>query len=145
MRTIRTTTTFLAALLLLASAACDSLSRSDPPTSARVVAEVDTDVPLELIISTDFEVILDELTGNVNPGFRSADTLRITADYDETFTLDPEDSRLFVHLGNDQDAASPVRLRVFLDGDQDYDASATLGNGGFLEYLFRFNQPNFGR
>ena len=141
----RPTAALLASLALLSATACESITRSDPPTQARVVAEVTTDVPLELIVSTSFEVILDELTGNLNPGFRNADTVRLTADYDETYALNPEDSKFFVHLGNDQDGVSPVRLRVFLDGEQEYDASANLGNGGFLEYLFRFNQPTISR
>lgn len=141
----RPTAALLASLALLSATACESITRSDPPTRARVVAEVTTEVPLELIVSTSFEVILDELTGNLNPGLRNADTVRLTADYDETYALNPEDSKLFVHLGNDQDGQSPVRLRVFLDGEQEYDASATLGNGGFLEYLFRFNQPTLTR
>lgn len=134
------------ALSLLAAVAlggCD-ITRADAPTLARVVAEVDAAEPLQLIISTRFSVVLDAQTGNVDPAFLSADTLYITGDYEEALSLDPNDSRIFVHLGNETESVAPVRLRVFLDGEVDYDASANLGNGGFLEYLYRFNQPTLG-
>ena len=137
--TMRGATALILALVL---AGCESITRDEPPAVAR---EVDTEVPLELILSTDFVLVRDEATGNVDPGFRAVDTLMITADYDETLALDLSDPRLFVHLGNVEDPVAVVRLRVFLDGQSEYDASANLGNGGFLEYLFRYNQPSSGR
>lgn len=134
-----------AGLLSVALGACDSLTSDEAPIRARVVAEVDTDVPLEFVISSDFDVVLDPLTGNVDPAFNEVDSLTITEDYETTVTFDPTDPKLFVHLGNVMDGVSPVRLRVFLDGQVEYDAQANLGNGGFLEYLYRYNQPEFGR
>lgn len=134
-----------AGLFTVALGACEGLTKDDAPIEARIVAEVDTEVPLELVISSDFDVVLDPLTGNVDPAFDRVDSLAITEDYDAVVTFDPEDPKLFVHLGNVMDAVSPVRLRIFLDGEVEYDASANLGNGGFLEYLYRYNQAEFGR
>lgn len=125
--------------------ACEGLVPEDGPRTARVVADITAASPVELVVSTDFVILLDELTGNQDPEFISADTVYLTAGFDETYSLDPNDARLFVRLSNSTEGlVAPVRLRVLLDGTTEYDASANLGNGGFLEYLYRFNQPTIG-
>ena len=133
----------VAALPLLS--ACQGLTESDPPTQARVVVDATPEIPLQLIVSTDFVIILDELTGNQDPQFSSADTIALGAAFDQTYSMASGDARLFVRLANDNDTVEPVHIRVFLDGVNEYDVTANLGMGGFLEYLYRFNQPTIAR
>ena len=135
----------LVALALPLVSACTGLTESDPPTQARVVVEATPELPLQLIVSTDFLIILDELTGEQNPDFSSADTVALGAAFDQTYSMTSADSRLFVRLANDNDTVEPVHIRVFLDGVTEYDVTANLGMGGFLEYLYRFNQPTIAR
>ncbi len=137
---------WLATLLLTLPVlgACGGLTDGEPATRARVVADVDPAEPLTLIISTDFTVVLEPNTGELHPDFDAADTFDITSPFDQTYSLNPNDSRLFVRLANDGAANEPVHLQVLLDGRSEYDVEVTMANGAFLEYLYRFNQARAG-
>ncbi|MFQ5538398.1 MAG: hypothetical protein ACE5GJ_13215 [Gemmatimonadota bacterium] len=134
----------LSLLVLPTLGACSGITRDSDASTARVLAEASPTRPLELIVSTDFIVVLDELTGEKNPDYITSDTVMLTGDVDRTYDLKDGDARLFVRLANYEDTVEPVRLRIFLDGQKEYDVSANLGQGGFLEYLYRFNQPQGG-
>ena len=131
-------------LVMAAGSAC-GITDSEPPRLARVVADNSLAEPLELIISTDFEIILDELTGNQDPQFTSADTFAVTAPFEQSYTLADGDERLFVRFSNTTEELAPVLVQVYLDESRDWDVTATLGPGAFLEYLYRFNQPTLNR
>lgn len=123
--------------------ACGGLTDGDPASRARVVASVESEEPLPLIISTDFTVVLEPNSGEIFPEFVEADTFDVTT-FDQTYTLNPDDARLFVRLANDLESNKAVHLQVFLDGRNEYDVDITMANGAFLEYLYRFNQARTG-
>jgi hypothetical protein len=128
----------IGAALTLASA-CSILPDTDPPTEGRVVVEASPQAPLQLIVSTDFAT-QTRVDGTVDVTFESSETLEITGDYDRRYALSRDDPRIVAILGNYGDFDELVRLRVFLDGEGVYDVSATLTNGGSLQYTYSFRE-----
>ena len=97
-----------------------------------------TPVPLELVVSIDFYEVQDAVTLEVSQVIQSADTTLITPPYDQTVDLGVGGSVL-VKLANHDVTPANVRLRVDLDTGQDpYDRSATMSEGGALRYVFLF-------
>ncbi len=111
-----------------------------PPASATVVVEASAseETPLELTVSTRFDV---DAEGVIT--YRNADTIAITGNYNERFSLNAE-ARFVAKLLNTHETEAQVRLSVLIDDNRrDYDESIVLGQGGFLAYLYRF-QANTG-
>jgi hypothetical protein len=98
-------------LFLVAVAAC--ADEEGAPQAATVIVEADSAEPLLLIVSTRFEVIS---SGEVV--FQDIDTIPITGNHSETL--------------------EGARLSVLIDGGLEYDETALLGQGGFLQYVYRF-------
>jgi len=119
--------------------ACSSGTQPDlKPTSARIRADGTAPGQLKLVVSTDFYEAQDDVTFEVYQVFESADTSYIDLPYDEVVPLSSLGS-VVVQLGNDDIAPAQVRLRVDLDSGQDpYDRSATMSEGGRLRYVFVF-------
>ena len=113
--------------------------------SARVVVEVDPESPVELVISTNFQMLLDPETGATTPFLNNHDSLFLTADDDELYSLDTDDPKFYAQIKNPSSTVETVHMMVFLDGDQAYDATVQMRNGGFLEYIYQFSpQPAVG-
>jgi len=121
----------------LAFAACaDTAKRA---SSARVVVEVDSGEPLELVVSTDFVMLLDQGSGSSTPFLNNRDSVSLSADYQEDYALDQADPRFYAQLKNESATPEAVHMQVFLDGVEAYDVSITMANGGYLEYIYQFN------
>jgi hypothetical protein len=131
----------IGAVLNLASA-CSILPDNDPPTEGRVVVEASPQAPLQLIVSTDFTT-QTRVDGTVDVTFESSDTVPITGAFDRRYPLAPGDPRIVAVLGNYGDFDELVRLRVLLDGEGVYDVSATLTNGGSLQYTYSYRESLF--
>lgn len=122
----------LVAFLTALSACIDD----SPPSIARVVVEASPAAPLTLVVSTNFLITYnndEEQTRNAVP--LQADTTMITGDFDQEYSI-AQLARLYVHLRNDEATPEPVRLRIYLDGDLDHDASAQLADGQHVQYIF---------
>jgi hypothetical protein len=115
---------------LVAVAACTD--EEGAPQAATVIVEADSAEPLLLIVSTRFEVIS---SGEVV--FQDIDTIPITGNHSETFQLNSA-ARFTAILKNDYETVEGARLSVLIDGGLEYDETALLGQGGFLQYVYRF-------
>ncbi len=115
---------------LVVVAACSD--NQDPPTSATVIVEASPGQPLLLIVSTRFEVVA---SGEIV--YTNQDTIEVTENYTEKFALNSE-ARFTAILKNDVESEEEVRLAVFIDEGLEYDERATLGQNGFLQYVYRF-------
>jgi hypothetical protein len=123
--------TRLAAFALVAlAAACTS--DATPPTSATVIVEADTPEPIFLIVASRFEVL-----GNGELALTNGDTIEITGNYNDKFQLNSE-ARFTAKLINEGELPADVRLSVLIDGSVQFDDRATILNGGFLQYVYRF-------
>lgn len=100
-------------------------------------------VALQLVVSTDFYEILNDVTLEPQQVVEQADTFFIDLPYDATIPLTSLGS-VIVALTNHDAVAAQVRLRVELDsGQQPYDQGATMSLGGTLRYVFSFVQIVF--
>ncbi len=122
----------------------NSTAPGNRPTEARIRIEGSTPVPLRLVVSTDFFEEADQLNGGAFQVLRSADTIQVTdLPYDQRVPLTTLGS-VVVDLANPSVEPAQVRLRVDLDGGQDpYDQSALMSEGGALRYVFAFIQRVF--
>lgn len=114
----------------MAAASCTE--SADTPQSATVIIEASATDPLLLIVSTRFEVISG---GEVV--FENIDTIPITGNHNETFQLNSA-ARFTAILKNDHENVEGARLSVLIDDSLEYDETASLGQGGFLQYVYRF-------
>jgi len=107
----------------------------NPPTSATVLIEASASVsqPLMLLVSTSFDILS---TGDFL--YNNLDSITITGDYTELYVLNPE-ARFTAKLLNDQGTEESVRLGILIDDVPKYDRTAVLGQGGFLQYVYRFD------
>ncbi len=119
-------------VLALLAAACTS--EENPPETATVIVEANAENPLLLIVSTRFEVVN---TGDLV--YNNIDTIPLTGNYNETYQLNSE-ARFTAILKNDYETVEGVRLSVLLDDRLEYDEIASLGKGGFLQYVYRFRR-----
>ena len=117
----------------LLSLACSD--RADQPTSATVVVEASASAaqPLILTVSTSFDVLS---TGEFV--YNNLDSITITGGYTELYALNSE-GRFTAKLLNDHGTEESVRLEVLIDEVGKYDRTAVLGQGGFLQYVYRFD------
>lgn len=128
---------------MIALAACDTATDPDlKPTRADVTVTGSTTVPLQLVVSTDFDEFFDPVSGVRGQSLNSADTLTITTlPYQNTVILS-DLGKVVVDLSNPSDTEATVRLRVEMDsGQEPYDREAIMSEGGALRYVFSFFSP----
>ncbi len=128
---------FPAALTLFAAlvfSGCGILDEGDTPTKARVVIEGGGGERIQLVTSDDFVVTSDDGGETRDVFFYAADTASITPPFDEQFPLGSA-SRVFVQVSSEVALNEPVHMRVFLSGEERYNATSTLGEIQ-LEFLF---------
>ncbi len=106
----------------------------DLPVSATVIIEASASVemPLLLTVSTRFEV---PTTGELI--YNNIDSITITGNYNDQFALNSE-ARFTAKLLNEHGTEEGVRLSVLIDAGREYDETVVLGQGGFLQYVYRF-------
>lgn len=106
-----------------------------PPVSATVIIEASASAeePLILTVSTSFDV-----TPSGEVVYSSSDSITITGNYNEQFALNSE-ARFTTKLLNEYGTEESVRISVLIDGRRLYDEMAVLGQGGFLQYVYRFS------
>lgn len=121
---------FVVPLAVVAFAAC--ADEEPRPQAATVIVEASPANPLLLIVSTRFEVISG---GQIV--YTNIDSIPVTGNYTETFQMNSE-ARFSAILKNDFEDVEIARLSVLLDESVEYDESAQLGQGGFLQYIYRF-------
>jgi hypothetical protein len=132
----RARTALLAVLLpcgVLTAPGCGILDQGEPER-ARVVAEGANGHPLQVVTTSDFDVVSDERGESREVFIFSADTADVTTPFDREYPLGSR-TRIYVTFLSDSTASTPVTLRVFLDGDLRYDRSTRFEGEG-LEFLY---------
>ena len=116
----------------LVSAGCTNAQ--EPPASATVIVEASAslEAPLILSVSTSFDVAIG---GEIV--YNNLDEITITGNYNEQFALNSE-ARFTAQLLNEHGTEESVRLSVLIDDGKEYDERVVLGQGGFLQYVYRF-------
>jgi hypothetical protein len=124
---------------VVALGACSDPTRRASFARVVVEAEAAEGEPLRLVVSTNFDMILNIGDGSSTPYLNDTDSVSVTAGYEETYALDRTDPRFFVKLHNVETNDEAVRLAVFLDEEAVYDVSATIASGAYLQYTYHFN------
>jgi len=123
-----------------ASAACDSLldTSQEFATSAQVIVTGTSAVPLDIIMSNDFNASQDPVSGDVSVSLFAADTLSRDVPIDETYPI-TDRLRFFVRLINpSEDETAVVNMRVLLDGkDEVYNVNVSLKDAS-IQYIFSY-------
>lgn len=125
--------------------ACSSSTDPDvKPTRADITVTGSSTVPLQLVVSTDFVELFDQVNQERQVSLTTADTITIeTLPYDSRVQL-TDLGKIYVDLSNPSDIEATVRLRVEVDSGQDpYDRQAIMSEGGALRFVFSFFEPGF--
>lgn len=121
----------LALVPVLATSCIDD----EEPGTARVVVEADPSSPLELVVSSLFDIVVNEETEKRTAVLLTADTVQLTGDYDETVDITAF-RRIYVQVRNEDDAPETVRVRVYLDGELFFNSTEELADGRDIEYFY---------
>jgi hypothetical protein len=122
---------------LAGAAGCVSTDADVKPQNARVTITGASELPLQLVTSTNFfeQIVGDDPT--VQAVLVAADTTAVTLPFEQTIALD-ELGSVLVRLIQPDSMPSTVSMQVMLDGVVEYDQAATLSQGGSIEYRFVF-------
>lgn len=110
----------------------------DPsPEMVRVTMEGQADSFL-VVTSTEFFATNDE-SGNMSVQLFTADTTVVTFPFDQSWNI-REEQRFFLMAMPVDSSAVRVQVRVFLDGDKDFDRSVAAEIDDPVRYIYLFNQ-----
>lgn len=124
----------LAAVLAIMGGLSACAENEDAPTTATVIVESGASTQLQLIVSTRFEV---PSSGQLV--FVNADTILVSGNYNEVYSLN-EEARFTARLAYVGDGEESARMAVLIDDRREYDQNAVMAPGGFLQYVYRFQQ-----
>lgn len=124
----------LIALFLAGPSACLDTQDPDPPAEARITISGTSPDSLRLITSTDF---FEQIVGDseIQAVLVQADTLAVLPPFETQVSLRSV-GEVFVRVSQEGTTPSNVTVQVFLDGELEYDRTATLSQGGALEYRY---------
>ena len=111
----------------------------DDPSPATVSVTLDGQADSFVIItSTEFFATTNE-AGDLGVQVFNSDTTIISFPFERSWDIQDEGRFLLLGMPADSGAVT-VRLRVFLDGDEDYDASVRALIDDPVRYIYLFNQ-----
>ncbi len=124
--------------LLSATLASGCVWFADPsPEIVRVTLDGDADSFI-LVTSTEFIATNNE-SGNMTAQLFEADTTLITLPFDRSWNIEAE-QRFFLLAAPVDSSAVQVQVRVFLDGDKDFDRNVDAVTEDPVRYIYLFNQ-----
>ena len=124
---------FTAILGVVALLGCSILD-SEEPTQARLVLGGGAGHPLQLVISDNFEILVDPETEERTIALVDADTLATSAPFDQRYDLGSL-KRFYAKLSSESIATVPVSMKVFVGGDVQYNRQTDF-DGEFLEFIY---------
>lgn len=123
-------------LVALAAWGCEWLA--DPsPEVVRVTLEGDGE-SLLLVTSTEFIATNNE-SGRMTAQLFEADTTLISLPFDRSWNIESE-QRFFLLAAPVDSSGVMVQVRIFLDGDRDFDRSIEATTEDPVRYIYLFNQ-----
>jgi len=128
------------AVLLLALAVGGGCSWfEDPsPEEARVLISGDPAAPIELIVSSRFVAGVNE-DGLTRVVIIESDTILTALPFDRKFDI-RGDYRFFAQAARRDADIGSMRMQVFIDSRQEFDADGPLVVDGPFRFVFQFNQ-----
>jgi hypothetical protein len=125
--------TLLGLLIVAAFHGCDILGEG-APESARLVMEGSTGHPLQLVTTSDFDVVTRPDGDTRDVTVFSADTTRVAPPFDRRYSLGPR-TRIFVLVSSETPSPAPIRVRIYIDDKLRLDRS-TRFEGETVEFVF---------
>jgi hypothetical protein len=113
--------------------ACGILD-SEEPTAARLVLGGNSELPVQLVISSDFDILVDPETDERTVFLVTADTSTISAPFDQRYDLGSR-KRIYLSLSSETVPTTPVSMKVFVGGDVQYDRQTDFDDE-FLEFIY---------
>lgn len=126
--------------LALTAAACNFLSEGDPENANVILRATTPGEQVILIVSSNFDVEAVTGQGASNVFLRTADTLVVTAPFEQRFPLGSR-LRFFASVTPPDSTAQVIDLTVFIDGDQRFSQTRIVDLGTPMEFLYLFAQP----
>jgi hypothetical protein len=114
---------------------CDILDEGTPET-ARVTLEGGGDREIEIVTSNDFSITSEDDGETREVYLYSADTTSVTPSFNQKYSLGSE-VRFYIAASTDEPLDQAVTMKVFIDGEQRYNVTSTLGDQE-LEFLYSF-------
>jgi hypothetical protein len=131
----------LVAAAMLAAGGCSLSTSGNMPTTASIVVDGSSPVPVQLIVSVDFYQVVDS-SGAISERYNSADTTSITFPYNESVDISSLGS-ISVRVRNPAPDTATVHLKVGLDNGQGFDHTSAIANGQQLSYVYVYVQSPF--
>ncbi len=127
-------------LLALSTVACGFLAEGDPENARLILRATTPGQQVVLVVSSDFDV--DQVTGQGASQIflRVADTLVVTPPFEQRFPLGRR-LRFFASASPPDTLDQVIDLQVFIDGDQRFAQSRTVGLSMPMEFLYLFADP----
>lgn len=119
----------------LFSWACDILDEGTPET-ARLTLEGGGGREIEIVTSNDFSITSEDDGETREVYLYSADTTSVTPSFNQKYSLG-SGVRFYVSASTEELLAQAVTMKVFIDGEQRYNVTSTLGDQE-LEFLYSF-------
>ncbi len=107
---------------------------SDDPTSARLIVGGAAGHPVQLVISTDYDSVIDPETEERSIVLNTSDTTTVSAPFDQRYDMGSR-QRFYAKLFSDEIPSTPVGVQIFIDGSLRYDRQTTFDDE-FLEFIF---------
>lgn len=127
-------------LLVLGGAGCDDLLDDTQPLPdfARVVLTGASPVDLEIVTSTNFQVVSDFELQETFVQLILSDTALAVPPYEDDIDIRSTE-RFFIRVTNHAAEVADITLEVSFDGTVEYNQSAFMSEGGSLEFtqIFR--------
>ena len=127
---------FASLLVAFAASGCEWFA--DPsPEVVRVTLEGEAE-SFMLVTSTEFIAANNE-AGDMSVQLFAADTTVISFPFDRSWNIEAE-QRFFLLAAPVDSSAVQVQVRVFLDGDKDFDRNVHAVTEDPVRYIYLFNQ-----
>lgn len=128
----------VALILILPLAGCGLLEPSDRrPNEADIIVEGTSEVPLRVVLSTNFTAQPNPETGQMDVFILTSESHDLPLPINLRMALTTD--RILVRVVNlSEDETADVRMRVFFDGSGAYDQQATLLDAR-LEFIHIFH------
>ena len=130
----------IVSMIALAGAGCDSVldDTQELPDFARVVLTGTSPVDLEIVTSTNYQVVSDFELQETFIQLILSDTVLAVPPYEDDIDIRSSE-RFFVRVTNHALEVADVTLEVSFDGRVEYSQAAFMSEGGSLEFSQTFS------
>lgn len=114
---------------------CGILDEGDPETVRVAISGADGH-PIELVTTSDFDVIAGQSGDDREVVLYSADTMAVTSPFSQRYELGPR-MRFYAIVTSDQAPTEEVLVKIWVEDDLRYNRETVFGDE-VLEFLYTF-------